>query len=560
MSFRRINRWIILGLLAIISPNVFGYSFTQTPEKKNIYWPERYIPMVGNPSNQNGLSPEYFFQAVTRGLFRWKEASLQTIQFDYWQGTDSREYEPNSESNGHSSIYFVSRQNAGNSIVSPNVVAVTQVWYQTDSGRIQEADIVLNDRDYVFTNNPTDTSGFGSGNNQLSNRVFFENVMTHELGHVMGLSHSGHLQSSMFFMEAPDQTHLSCDDRTGIQTVLLGGSSNGNGNLQGRVVQSGIGVGQVHVSAISIQRGTVMGAASTDTNGMYWIGGLAPGDYAIMIEPNSRRVFLTQGNSHQIQTIRVHAGQTSSVPEIQSNGVIPGPLGTQQMTSAPALTIGSGGSVWIDRAGSFGASTYYRVTLIGGNYHFRGIGYSLFSPVRMELALLDSLGNEISSQHLNPVYVSESGFKNHDSELEVQSLQSGQYFLRVRPILLSSNHFPAGSLVLDPVPFFMIQAMRDTEIEATHPKCRSSETFPEYQSPPGGPPRGSGGGVGFCGTIQSAQEQGVPPSLREPTPPGAVFGWFLPWAAMGVIFLVFKVLIKLEFRLRSVKRLVNFKI
>ena len=96
----------------------------------------------------------------------------------------------------------------------------------TKTGEILETDILLNDRDFQFTLNPQDTSGYGSaaGASVYASsgkpKVFLENVITHELGHTFGFSHSNALQSSMLYMEAPDQAYLSCDDQTGVCVFL----------------------------------------------------------------------------------------------------------------------------------------------------------------------------------------------------------------------------------------------------------------------------------------------------------------------------------------------------
>src|ERR1044071_2272309 len=74
--------------------------------------------------------------------------------------------------------------------ISSNVLGLTQVWYNADTGQILEADTVLNDRDFLFTTDPRDTSGYGAGGSSFTagrTRVYIENVLTHEFGHSFGL-------------------------------------------------------------------------------------------------------------------------------------------------------------------------------------------------------------------------------------------------------------------------------------------------------------------------------------------------------------------------------------
>src|SRR4051812_22733798 len=122
-----------------------AYTPTLTQNGVRVRWNGRArLPLAGNPRNTSQMSPEKFYASVTRSLQRWQAASGGGVTFDYWQGTDPGIYEPNSIYNGLSSVYFASNANA-NPGLSPNVLGLTQVWYNTDNGEILEADVVLND-------------------------------------------------------------------------------------------------------------------------------------------------------------------------------------------------------------------------------------------------------------------------------------------------------------------------------------------------------------------------------------------------------------------------------
>src|SRR5262249_12542106 len=63
----------------------------------------------------------------------------------------------------------------------PAALAVTLMSYDTDSGRITDADIVVNAEKYPWIAGD-DISG-------CSNQYDLQNVLTHELGHLFGLAH-----------------------------------------------------------------------------------------------------------------------------------------------------------------------------------------------------------------------------------------------------------------------------------------------------------------------------------------------------------------------------------
>jgi len=202
-----------------IHSSSFGFVQTKTGSGLPLKWPNGFkVNFAGNPTNQSSIHPDYFFQVIAQGLQKWKSASGNAFNFDYWQGTSSSTYIQNSQYNGQSSIYFVS-QSTDRMGLDSGVLGYTQVWYNTGSGEILETDIVLNDYNFFFTPNPQD-----SHFNQNSRRIFIENVVTHELGHVFGLSHSSALQDTMLYVEAPEQNTLSCNEWTGIRSIYATGS------------------------------------------------------------------------------------------------------------------------------------------------------------------------------------------------------------------------------------------------------------------------------------------------------------------------------------------------
>src|SRR6185295_13917501 len=94
------------------------------------------------------------------------------------------------------------------------------------------------------------------------------------------------LQSTMLFMESPEQAHLGCDEQIGIHSIYPSGDSGSRGWLTGVVTgPSGQPLFGAHVLAVSRTRGAVLASGITDRSGRYSISGLEPGPYYVIAEP-----------------------------------------------------------------------------------------------------------------------------------------------------------------------------------------------------------------------------------------------------------------------------------
>ena len=562
------------GAFMALSTSVLAYTPTIAPNGSSVRWrgPVKFN-VAGNPQNLNGISAESFYSAVVRSLQRWSVASENNVRFDYWQGTDRGIYEPDSEYNGLSSVYFSSNAKSDPHL-SPNVLGLTQVWYNTDTGEILESDTVLNDRDFRFTTNPKDTSGYGSSATSFSagrTNVYIENVLTHELGHALGLSHSGGLQSTMLFMESPEQAHLGCDELTAIRAVYPGADSGRSASLNGAVVtEAGAPVFGAHVLALSRRRGTVLATGLTDKQGHYTISALEPGSYFLVAEPffagaqalpsfysgvnpnicHDGSAFSRTALSDGVLLTPVHlaAGNAATAPKITARctslggAAIAGTSASSTSDTAPMIYNGASEASGFGAVDRFLGSSinYYKLKSLTGHLELHVLDYSIYSPVHSKIELMDSAGNPVEAKIVDHVYSSESGYINFDSALVAEGL-AGDYTLKISGASLASTLYPAGITLLDSVPFLVITGSVNegapplASITPVNAHCRMDENFAAYTSPPGNPPRaslkGKEDGVGFCGTISSGgsgQDGGG-------TPFSAILGWMLPWVAMAGI-------------------------
>ena len=551
---RRVLAVSLLGMMGSVAAS--AATPTLAVDGKIVRWANPRLELAANPANQSGLSASSIRDAAVRGLERWRAAAPGRLSFDYWQGSDRKVFETNSNLNGHSSLYFASQSLAG---VDPQVLGLTQVWFSTETGRILETDIVLNDVQFRFSTQATDTTGYGSGSTS-GTTVFLENVLTHELGHAFGLSHSGVMQSTMLFMESPDQNHLGCDDQVGLQSLYGAGEA---GAIQVRIRGvDGRALLGANVLAISRRRGTVLRSALSDRDGVARITGLEAGEYDVMAEPyyagasplspyyaglnhricpnglHFKRTWRTEAGSQRLAGISVSGGLESDAGElmVSCQSALQAPSSDLQQRTVLKFGEESGSIAALFQPAPTTLARL-RIESSGGDLTVRLLSFSLYSPVQVRATLWTDQGGVprqgVLTSERAPLYVSESGFKNFDTEIRAQGLVPGVYWLELTSSSIPVQSYPAGSLARDGQPFFAVQVSRG-ELPLTDSRCRQDESFAEYQSPPGDPPRRSfeDEEVGFlagCGTVQKINRGGSMELLAG----------FVPWGFalwMGVLF------------------------
>lgn len=256
---------ILINILFFISHSVYGHVHTLNGNGEKVKWPFNsgtinfYFNTGGCNSALNSCSSSTMQSIAQNSANEWSNNSSFSLNIN---STSER------SANNVNDIYFSS----SSSIFGSGVVAVTQSSYRESSGEILESDIVLN-------------SAFQFSTSSASS-IYLGNVLSHELGHMLGISHGQTFRSTMFYTLNLGQHTLGEDDKSAVKNLYQ--LDTDRGVISGKIVggPSSLGIFGAHVQAISSTTGIIQSSVLSGEDGSFKITNLGLSDiYYLYIGP-----------------------------------------------------------------------------------------------------------------------------------------------------------------------------------------------------------------------------------------------------------------------------------
>lgn len=182
-----------------------------------LYWPSRTVEFWVHKPGSSELPISDAAGAIVRSFHTWSGPSCSDLVFNYAGLTDVSDTNltrpSTSRPDGLNLVRWREEQwppeGATESGVSPDWLALTVLVYEVRSGIVLDADMDLNGVNFQWTTSDDPSQA----------RTDVQNVVTHEVGHIVGLDHSDVFESTMYAEQLQGELHkreLHQDDIDGL--------------------------------------------------------------------------------------------------------------------------------------------------------------------------------------------------------------------------------------------------------------------------------------------------------------------------------------------------------
>jgi hypothetical protein len=229
------------------------------------------------------VTPQQFQAAIGRAFATWHGVETAQTSSEFVGFVQAQPF----VADGASVIGFQNRPE------QDRTLAATTFTVDVTDGRILESDIFFN---AAFPWSVAESGG--------TDRFDVESIALHEVGHLLGLSHSALGETELisggrrviaaeavmfpiaFSRGNIAGRRLKADDIAGISDIYgTSAFTRQFGSIAGRVTKGGRGVKGAHVVAFATQSGKLIGGFTLNDNGDVVIAGLATGTYILRAEP-----------------------------------------------------------------------------------------------------------------------------------------------------------------------------------------------------------------------------------------------------------------------------------